>query len=167
MAELGEELLTVWFLAFLAVAWIIVYLPSVWRARQKSPLPAVQRFKRRMRLISPRTYTGRWIVIPESRERLAHQAALRAQDRRKQVLRVLIGVAAGTGIWAILSGGPAVEAHLVADAAVAFYVALLLDAKRKRDERLSKVHAIGGRTPLQVEADGAYEVLEAGGGSRP
>lgn len=161
--------MTVWFLAFLAVAWIIVYLPSVWRARQKSPLPAVQGFKRRMRLISPRANTGRWIVIPESRERLAHQAMLRAQDRRKQVLRVLVGVAVVTGIWAVMSGGAAVEAHLIADAAVAFYVALLLDAKRKRAERVSKVHAIGPHAPLQgrIERDGGYEVLEAGGGSRP
>lgn len=152
--------MTVWFLAFLAVAWIVVYLPAHWRARKNSPLPAVQQFKRRMRLISPRAYNGRWIVVPESRDRLARQAFKQEQRRRKLTLGVLVGVAALTGIWAIASGGSAIEIHLVADAGVAFYVALLLDAKRRRDERTSKVRRLQRPAPAEVSL---YEAMEAGG----
>ena len=157
--------MTAWFLAFLAIAWIVVYLPSVWRARQKSPFPAVQGFKRRMRLISPRARAGRWVVVPESRERLLHQAFLRAQDRRRRILVALLAVAAITGVWAIAAGGRLFEIHLIVDALAAFYLALIIDAKRKLTDREQKVHALHARprTADAFEHEAAYEYLEAGG----
>ena len=163
--------MTLWFLAFLAVAWIVVYLPSVWRARQSSPLPAAQRFKRRMRMMSPRATAGlsagRWIVVPNRQEQLARRAAIHAQRRRTYVLSALVAAAIGTGIWAVLEGGVAIEVNLVVDAAAAFYVALLLDAKQKRAERALKVRALGRREARPAEhPEPALEVLEAGGSGR-
>jgi hypothetical protein len=156
--------LTVWFLAFLAAAWVIVYLPSVWRARQTSPFPAVQRFKRNMRSISPRARVGRWVIMPESRERVVQLAFERAQTRRKRILIGLVSVALGTGVWAVVAGGIAVELHLIVDALAAFYVALILDANRKRTEREVKVRTLAPpRAPSLREAE-HFEVLEAGGG---
>ena len=160
--------MTVWFLAFLAVAWIVVYLPSVWRARQRSPFPAVQGFKRCMRLISPRASSGRWVVIPDSRERVAQQAMLRAELRRKRVLTLLLSIAAITGIWALAAGGSVVEVHLIVDALAAFYIALMLDVKRRRVEREVKIRTLRPTQPSAdlLEPDPRFEVLEAGGGSR-
>lgn len=158
--------MTVWFLGFLAAAWVIVYLPSVWRARQSSPFPAVQRFKRNMRTIAPRSRSGRWVIMPESRERVALQAAERVQARRKRVLVILGATAVVTGVWAVASGGNAVELHLIVDALAAFYVALILDANRKRAERETKVRTLHSQTQRRgsLEAE-HFEVLEAGGGS--
>lgn len=160
--------MTAWFLAFLAVAWIVVYLPSVWRARQKSPFPAVQGFKKRMRLISPRSRSGRWIVVPESQERLVNRAFLRAQDRRRKIFAGLVSMAVLTGLWALASGGNVVEFHLIVDALAAFYLALLMDAKRKLVERDEKVRTLHDRLPRAgaLEREAGYEYLEAGGGSR-
>ena len=153
--------MTLWFLAFLAVAWIVVYIPAAWRARQTSPFPAVQRFKRRMRLISPKTSAGRWIVVPGARQRSARQAFHRAQQRRKAILLGLVCIAVATGVWAIFAGGEGLEINLVADAAATFYAALLLDAKRRRTERGVKVRPL--QRPAPVESD-YLEVIEAGGG---
>ena len=156
--------MTVWFLAFLAVAWIVVYLPSVWRARQKSPFPAVQGFKRRMRLISPRSSSGRWVVVPESRERLVHQAFLRAQDRRRRIFVGLVSIAVATGVWALVAGGRAFEIHLIVDALAAFYLALIMDSKRKLVDRVQKVHALRPRSQEPAYAsDPGFEYLEAEG----
>ena len=160
--------MTVWFLAFLAVAWIVLYLPSVWRARQRSPFPAVQGFKRRMRLISPRSNSGRWVVVPDSRERVAQRSATRAQMRRKRVLSLLLFIAGITGIWALAAGGVAVEIHLITDAVAAFYIALMLDSRRRQVEREAKVRTLHAARPPSdlLDADPTFEVLEAGGGGR-
>ena len=161
--------MTVWFLAFLAVAWIVVYLPSVWRARQSSPFPAVQRFKRSMRTISPRSSAGRWVMVPDSREQVARQArlaAVRAQVRRKRTLAVLITAVVVSGIWAIVAKGNAVELHLIIDALTAFYVALMLDSNRKRVERHTKVHTIHTAPVEHFIEEEPLEFLEAGGGQR-
>ena len=157
--------MTAWFLAFLAVAWIVVYLPSVWRARQKSPFLAVQGFKRRMRLVSPRTGNGRWVVVPESREGVARRAYLRAQERRKRILGGLVAVALGTGVWALVSGGIAVELHLIVDALAAFYLALVMDAKRKLVERQQKVRTLHAPAQPTASFDESSEFgyLQAGG----
>ena len=157
--------MTAWFLAFLAVAWIVVYLPSVWRARQKSPFPAVQGFKRRMRLISPRTGNGRWVVVPESREGVARRAYLRAQDRRKRILGGLVAAAFATGVWALISGGNVVELHLIVDALAAFYLALVMDAKRKVVEREQKVRTLHAPAPpVSFDETSEFGYLQAGGG---
>jgi hypothetical protein len=153
--------LTIWFLAFLAVAWIVVYLPAARRARHSSPWPAAQRFKRRMRLISPHTSAGRWIVIPGANKRVAKQAVRRGQQRRKAIFVTLLSIVFFTAAWSLANGGQGLELNLVADAATAFYSALLLDAKRRRDERAVKVHSL--KRPIESESE-YFEVIEASGG---
>jgi len=118
-----------------------------------------------MRLISPRSRSGRWVVVPESRERLLAQAFLRAQDRRKRIFGGLVVVAAVTGIWAVLSGGRIVELNLIVDALAAFYLALIMDAKRKLLDLEQNVHALHPqpRSEPGYAAEPGYEYLEAGG----
>lgn len=114
-----------------------------------------------MRLISPRTSAGRWIVVPGARQRTEKQAFRRAQQRRKAILLGLIGIALVTGVWAVVAGGDGLEINLVADAAVAFYAALLLDVKKRRVERGVKVRRLERQSPAESEY---FEVIEAGGG---
>jgi hypothetical protein len=117
-----------------------------------------------MRLISPRARSGRWVVVPESRERLLHQAFLRAQDRRRRIFIALLAVAAITAVWALATGGRMVELHLIVDALAAFYLALMMDAKRKLVDREQKVHALHARRPVDAyEGDPGFEYLEARG----
>jgi hypothetical protein len=159
--ELGEELLTLWFLAFLAIAWVVVYLPAARRARNLSPLPAVMRFKRRMKLISPYKSAGRWIVVPPGGTRPAAPiSAQRTKRRRKYIFMGLLTAAVGTGIWSLVTGGSQLELHFVVDAALVFYAALLLDAKRRRDERVRKVRDL---PRPETSSSDYFEVIEASG----
>ncbi len=112
---------------------------------------------------------GRWIVVPGKREQMAQKAFARAQQRRLIILTGLCVIAFASGIWALIKGGAAIEIHLVADAAAAFYVALLLDAKRRRAERILKVRALAQRERKHApayEGEPVFEALEAGGSGR-
>lgn len=155
--------MTTWFLAFLALIWFAFFLPGAQRARRQTPLAAAARFKRAMSRVAPpkaqprhraprrpqrersqaaahkaRTDSGRWIIVPDpSRARaVAHR---RAQTRRRRLLACLLGgvvASAGVALW---RGGSWLELHLIADGALVFYVALLFESKRRRDERATKV----------------------------
>jgi hypothetical protein len=118
-----------------------------------------------MRLISPRARSaGRWVVVPESRERLLHQAFLRAQDRRRHIFMGLVVIALVTGVWAVVAGGRLVELHLMVDALAAFYLALMMDARRKLVDREQKVHALHARpSPAAAYEADAYDYVEVGG----
>ena len=148
--ELGEELLTLFFLGLLALAWIAVFLPAALRARRSAPLSTAERFKRRMSLLAPRTgpRSGRWIVVPESYDRLAKSSFRRAQRRRTHILIALAAAALGTGVIALFAGGGAWEVHLAVDASLALYVALLIEAKRRRTEQTSKLRTLRSRRPV-------------------
>jgi hypothetical protein len=154
--------LTFWFLAFLAIAWLVVYLPSVWRARAHTPLNAVENFKRRMRLISPRASGGRWVVVPESGRHLVRSERRESSVRLKRVvLLILLTLTLATGLWALIRwDGNLLELHLVVVGATGFYAALLIDAKRRRDERLVKVASLTERARPSLEEH--HERLEAG-----
>jgi hypothetical protein len=114
-----------------------------------------------MRLISPHTSAGRWIVIPGANKRVAKQAVRRGQQRRKAIFVTLLSIVFFTAAWSLANGGQGLELNLVADAATAFYSALLLDAKRRRDERAVKVHSL--KRPIESESE-YFEVIEASGG---
>ena len=100
--------------------------------------------------------------MPGARERTAREASRRGKQRRKAIFVLLLAVAGMTGVWALVNGGDALEINLVADAAVAFYAALLLDAKRRRDERAVKVHSLS--RPVTSTDEEYFQVIEAGGG---
>jgi hypothetical protein len=141
--------LTLVFLAALAVAWIAVILPALLRARQTTPLSAAERFKRRMQLIAPKPARGRWVVVPESRNRLAKASLKRGQRRRIRILVWLLAVVGLSAVAALINGG-LWEAHLLADASLTVYCALLLEAKKRRLERLTKVRPLRRREPEYV-----------------
>lgn len=159
--ELGEELLTYWFLAFLAAIWIAFFLPGAVRARRRTPLPAATRFKQVMAFIAPpkprprhaarRARTpepetssdGRWIVVPHASERVKKREALRrAQARRRRIFGALVFVAVSTAVAALALRGIWLELHLIADGILVFYVAMLFETKKRQDERAAKVHHI-------------------------
>jgi membrane protein implicated in regulation of membrane protease activity len=165
--ELGEELLTFVFLGLLALAWIAVFLPAALRARRTAPLSTAERFKRRMSLIAPRAGHGRWIVVPESYARLAKGSFRRGQERRKKILIALLGAAAFTGVVAFFAGGAAWEVHLASDASLALYVALLIEAKRRRDEQGSKLRSIETRRRARQPEVTFQEPIRAGGARQP
>jgi hypothetical protein len=150
-------------LAFLAIAWLVVYLPSVWRAREHSPLNAVEKFKGRMRLISPRASGGRWVVIPEAGRHRARSARTQSSVRfKKGILLTLLALTIASGMWALVTwDGNLLELHLVVVGATGFYAALLVDSKRRREERLVKVAPLPERARPSLEEQ--YERLEAGG----
>lgn len=155
--------MTIWFLAFLALIWIAFFLPGAERARRQTPLAAAVRFKRAMSRVAPpkaaprhqaprrrqasrsgpaahkaRTDSGRWIIVPDpSRARaVAHR---RAQRRRRHLLIGLVLLVVATAVVALWRGGNWRELQLIADGVLVFYVALLFETKRRRDERETKV----------------------------
>lgn len=99
--------------------------------------------------------------MPGARERMAREAVRRGRQRRKAILVSLLTIVFFTAAWSLLNGGDLLEVNLVADAVLAFYAALLLDAKRRRDERQVKVRPLN--QPVQSESE-YFEVIEASGG---
>jgi hypothetical protein len=87
-------------------------------------------------------------------------AIRRARRRRRTIAVVLALVAIGTGIWALLEKGVAVEIHLVSDAVLVFYIALISESKRRRNERSTKVR----RLPARHDEPAYLETAHAGGG---
>lgn len=173
--------MTFWFLAFLAVIWIAFFLPGAVRARRRTPLPAATRFKRAMGFIAPPKPTprhaaqrgrrpvsagadrGRWVVVPHASERAERREALRrARLRRRRTLTMLASIATATAAAAVAWGGSWVEAHLMADGILVFYVAMLFETKRRQDERSSKVHRIPA-----PEADDVIVFGSARAGGQP
>ncbi len=161
--ELGEELLTLIFLGLLALAWIAVFLPAALRARQSAPLTTAERFKRGMSLIAPRATSGRWIVVPESHDRLAKSSFRRAQQRRIKILIALAAAAGFTGCVAIFSGGGAWEVHLAVVLVLGLYIALLLEAKRRRAEGREKLRSLEARRSVRHADISFHEPVRAGG----
>ncbi len=152
--------MTLLFLGLLAAAWVAVFLPALLRARTEAPLSTAERFKRRLELLAPRARTGRWIVVPESYDRLRRASFRRGQKRRQQILLALCGAAAISFFAALVGGGAAWEAHLALDASLGLYVMLLLDAKRRRAERGTKVHALRRRQVPAREEVAFYEPVK-------
>jgi uncharacterized membrane protein YfcA len=89
--------------------------------------------------------------------------ARRTQERRRRVLTFLLIAACGSLVGAIF--GMSIEIHLMADAALAFYVALLLEVKRRSNERSRKVRPISREAPV-AETVSFYEPIQAGSEGR-
>ena len=108
-----------------------------------------------------RTDSGRWVIVPYSDERVGQRAALKkAQHRRRRMLVLLIACVLASGVAAVLRGQPWLEIHLMLDGAFLFYVALLHETKRRRDERLVKVHTLERPVDKDVQV---LDALTAGG----
>ncbi|MGH2702461.1 MAG: hypothetical protein ACRDJB_09405 [Actinomycetota bacterium] len=150
------------FLVVLALAWAGVFLPAVWRARQRSPLKSSERFAQRMKLIAPprgfRRFTGsprggrRLIVSRHAGHKV--QSYRRSQRQRTRILLLLGALVPISGTAAALVQGDGWwEIHIACDFSFALYVALLLEAKKRRDERLRKVRPLAAR-PRHAQGSG-------------
>lgn len=111
-----------------------------------------------MNLLAPRSSTGRYVLVPARSDRLARTAYARAKIRRIRILAFLAIAAPVSGVVAFLAGGSMWEVHIAFDLSLALYVALLIEAKRRRQERLTKVEPLGRRSVPEPEY---YEDLEA------
>ncbi|HEY7875581.1 MAG TPA: hypothetical protein VIG64_10725 [Actinomycetota bacterium] len=136
--------MTVAFLVALAAAWIAVFLPAIRRARQTTPLSTSERWRRRMELIAPRHAAsrtrGRWVVVPESRKSLARDSWRRGQRTRRRIFELMIGAVIGSLVAALLWDTD--NAWLVqagCDLSLALYVSLLVEAKRRRQQRFVRM----------------------------
>ncbi len=76
---------------------------------------------------------------------------------------MLLAAAVASGAAAIWRRGDWVEIHLLADALLIFYLALLFEMKRRREERVAKVRPIAPRST----ATSSLDSLRAGGGQHP
>jgi hypothetical protein len=135
---------TVLFLVALAAAWIAIFLPAIRRARQTTPLSTAERWRRRMELIAPRHATtrtrGRWVVVPESKKSLAKHSWKRGQRTRRRIFELMIGAVIGSFVAALLWHTD--NAWLVqagCDVSLVLYAALLVEAKRRRHQRVAQM----------------------------
>lgn len=135
-------------MAVLAVLWISVFVSAMLRARAAGPLSTSERFRKRLQLLAPPDARGgRWVVVLDSPERRARPALACAQKRfrsarrKRRLLLLLIVAAAGSGVWAFVEGGVALQAHLGIDALLLAYVTLLLELKSRRSASpLGRIH---------------------------
>jgi Flp pilus assembly protein TadB len=139
--------MTAFFLVVLAIAWVAIFFPAVMRARQEAPHTSAERFRRGMELIAPPSSgrRGRWVVVPQSYDRLARSSYARGQRRR---LRIFVGLVAAAGlsfVLAVIAGGSVWEVNIAFDLSLASYVALLLETQRRRLERSQKVRSLDMR----------------------
>ncbi|MFN2388320.1 MAG: hypothetical protein ABR575_01745 [Actinomycetota bacterium] len=128
-------------MVLLGLAWIVVLLPAALRARRTTPLPATERFKQSLELIAPGA-GGRWVVVPQSPERLAQIALRKAQRRRRRLLGLLLWAALLSLLPAAFVGERAWAIHLGLDLTLCLYSLFLIETKRRRNERARKVHPI-------------------------
>ena len=147
--EFGEGLLTTFFLAALAVAWMLVLVPAILRARSQSPFSSTERFRRRMDMIAPRhTRSGRMIVVLDSPHRRAAtefgraRREIRRRRRRARFLKLLVAcavISAGVAAW---RGEGFWEFNFGIDAVLVLYVGILLERKARKRERTTKVRRL-------------------------
>ncbi len=154
--ELGEELLTETLLVLLGLAWIGVILPATVRARRATPLPATERFKQRLDLIAPRGGAGRWVVTPRSPEGLATVRLRKIQRRRRRLLAALLWCAVLSLPTAAVFGGRVWALHLGADLILCTYSLMLIEIKRRREERQTKVRAIESSRSARRHAEALF-----------
>ncbi len=106
-----------------------------------------------MSLLAPKSSTARYVLVPARSDRLARAAYQRARVRRIRILAGLAVAAPASGIVALFAGGSMWEVHIAFDVSLALYVALLIEAKRRRQERLTKVEPLGPRTAAGMAAE--------------
>jgi hypothetical protein len=133
------------FLGALALAWIGVFLPAALRARQDAPLSSAEVWRRRMSLLAPKSSQPRYVLVPARSDRLARAAFQKQRLRRIRILVFLAAAAPLSGVVALAAGGSMWVVHVAFDFSLALYVALLVQAKRRRQERLTKVEPLGRR----------------------
>ena len=123
-------------------AWGAFLLPEVIGSRRSAPLTTTQEFNRwTTRIASVQRPVGPRDV-----------ARNRVLTRRRRILYLLLASAVGSLVAAILLSAPSMLiAHIVIDAAVAWYLAMLVQLRHRR-EALELV------TPVRPVSDGVKEM---------
>jgi hypothetical protein len=148
--------LTTLFLVVLVLAWIALIIPAAWRARQTAPFSATERFRKRLDLMAPRaTSQGRWIVVPQSRDRLERASFRRGQRRRRRILIALIAGVIASAVAAPIVGGAVWEVQICLDVSLALYAVLLVVAKQRRAEVVKNLRTMETRRQRAVESRSA------------
>lgn len=115
-----------------------------------------------MQMIAPpRADRGqRRVVVPRSAGRSV-QSHRKSQRRRTRILVVSGGMVIVSAVAALSAGGGWWELHLLCDFSFALYVVMLLEAKKRRAERLQKVRPLATRSkpsrpaPARLNVSGA------------
>ncbi len=137
------------FLALLGVAWMAIFLPAALRARRRTPLPSAEGFKRKQASLnlSAGSAPGRWVLMPQSPGGRVQAARRRTQAHRRRMFVALLWSSVLSGAVAVLRGGALWEVHLALDACLGIYVALLIDAKKRRSAPSKKVSQLPQHRP--------------------
>ena len=136
------------------------------RARRSSPLTTTERFKNALEILStpPATTSGRWVVVPENSAPRRDYGRRRTQRQRALLFHLLLAAVPVTLGSALLAHGAWWEIHIATDFALALYVAFLVEARRRRSERRTKVRSIAAERSARRAA--AARRVEASGGRR-
>jgi len=135
------------FLALLGVAWVAITLPAALRGRRRTPLPSAEGFKRKQASLNVRTASGRWVLVPQSPGGRVEAVRRRTQTHRRRMFVALLWASALSAAVAALRGGALWEVHFAIDACLGIYIALLIDAKRRRIVPSNKVSQLEQRRP--------------------
>ena len=156
--------MTLLFLIGLGLAWAAVFVPAALRAKQRTPVSSTESFQRGMGLLgAPMVRRGRYIVMPQSPDRLSRTTYQRSQARRRRAFTFLLAAAAITFFGSVLFGGGLWTLNLLLDAALFVYVSLLLALKQQRLDSRQVADISARRAVEEVEF---YEPVHATGGGR-
>ena len=106
-----------------------------------------------MSLLAPKSSQPRYVLVPARSDRLARAAYQKHRLRRIRILAFLSVAAPLSGVVALFAGGSMWQVHLAFDFSLVLYVALLVEAKRRRQERLTKVEPLGRRDVASLYED--------------
>ena len=135
------------FLALLGVAWVAITLPAALRGRRRTPLPSAEGFKRKQASLNARTASGRWVLVPQSPGGRVEAVRRWTQTHRRRMFVALLWASVLSAAVAALRGGALWEVHLAIDACLGIYIALLIDAKKRRVAPSNKVSQLEQRRP--------------------
>ncbi len=152
--DTGASELTIAVILVLGILWLAVLVPPILRARnQQSRSDSVGDFHYRLGMLGQTNGTKRDLPLGTSVQRpmFAPSGTARmspTQKRRRDVLLVLLGVAAATLFLAVLTRAtPLFALHVLADAALGGYIYLLIQFKHRVYEQQSKVRYLGSGAP--------------------
>ena len=115
-----------------------------------------------MQLIAPppASTKGRWVVVPESTDRLAYASFRRGRDRRRKIFLGLLTASSVSFLLSLFSGGMWGVTSALAFSLFA-YIVLLIGVKRRSEDIRTKIRPLhrpqaSGRRELQsLRAGGA------------
>jgi hypothetical protein len=157
--------LTIAVILVLGILWVAVLVPPILRARgAQGRSDSVGDFHHKLRSLGqanghrprPRRTSAASPIFVPTRTGVSGMSA--QQKRRRDVLFVLLGLAAFTFFLAVLTRSTAfIALQIVADLALAGYIYLLVQYKQRAQEQRSKVRYLGAayREPAPY-ANGRY-----------